>query len=607
MKLEDIINKNLYEAEIDDVVVIEEGIFSVSPVVAALAFKDNVVDKLSTKMEKISHPVSSAVGNISAAAEKIKAKTIGRSGNKDDDTVYALTKEQKKIMAQIYRKYGAEMVNEISKFRQNVMVPYSIIKRSVSKNRMLSNKEVLGMTKEDYFKYRESGRKKIEKKGSYFKDHDDLNKKQIEAREALEDAEEKYNSFKNGKLIDLSAANIEKILDEAGLGRKNLGGWTDVELEKTSTEIEKTLNLLKDENRAEGDAVRVTGRKNSYKAGRLSRAHLELYLKNLQERGYSYAKGEKTEDSNHHGSFKDAFALYALRREEIKKIRGSSLNKDYIKFYDKVLGDAIAAAKKIYEEKYNNFISLKGSVELNSFEKKIWGRKSTGKEYSGNIDDWYLKIKPEDFGETKYFAKSEKIIQAEKEMDRLLKQLERKLKSVMSEEDIALCRKYRLFNNFLTVKELRNPGAMFKGAGEISKGQNSNSSSEDFGERLKEALSKDYNSIRDLEIERDKIKKDAKGKKLSGEEKELLKQLEGRINPKGSSKITKVDRNKINNVIEKINNTTYTGKTQALDDQKELEDTISDFREVNGEEELKQFEASINRAKGKLAAFLEGK
>lgn len=607
MKLEDIINKNLYEAEIDDVVVIEEGIFSVSPVVAALAFKDNVVDKLSTKMEKISHPVSSAVGNISAAAEKIKAKTIGRSGNKDDDTVYALTKEQKKIMAQIYRKYGAEMVNEISKFRQDVMVPYSIIKRSVSKNRMLSNKEVLGMTKEDYFKYRESGRKKIEKKGSYFKDHDDLNKKQIEAREALEDAEEKYNSFKNGKLIDLSAANIEKILDEAGLGRKNLGGWTDVELEKTSTEIEKTLNLLKDENRAEGDAVRVTGRKNSYKAGRLSRAHLELYLKNLQERGYSYAKGEKTEDSNHHGSFKDAFALYALRREEIKKIRGSSLNKDYIKFYDKVLGDAIAAAKKIYEEKYNNFISLKGSVELNSFEKKIWGRKSTGKEYSGNIDDWYLKIKPEDFGETKYFAKSEKIIQAEKEMDRLLKQLERKLKSVMSEEDIALCRKYRLFNNFLTVKELRNPGAMFKGAGEISKGQSSNNSSEDFGERLKEALSKDYNSIRDLETERDKIKKDAKGKKLSGEEKELLKQLEGRINPKGSSKITKVDRNKINNVIEKINNTTYTGKTQALDDQKELEDTISDFREVNGEEELKQFEASINRAKGKLAAFLEGK
>lgn len=608
MKLEDIINKNLYESEIDDVVIIEEGIFSVSPVVAALAFKDNVIDKLSSTAEKISHPVSSAIGSAASAIEKVKAKTIGRSGNKDDDTVYALTKEQKKIMAQIYRKYGAEMVNEISKFRQNVMVPYSIIKRSVSKNKMLSNKEVLGMTKEEYFKYRESGRKKIEKKGTYFKDHDDLNKKQIEARKALNDAEEKYNSFKEGKLIDLSAANIEKILDEAGLGRKNLNGWTDVELEKTSTEIEKTLNLLKDENRSSGsDLVRMTGRNNSTKATYQSRAQLELYLKNLQERGFSYAKGQKTDDSNHHGSFKDAFALYALRREEIKKIKSNSLNRDYVKFYDKVLKDAIEAAKKIYEEKYNNFMSLRGTVELNSYEKKIWGRKSTGKEFSGNIDDWYLKIKPEDFGETKYFTKSEKIIKAEKEMDRQLKQLERKLKSVMSEEDIALCRKYRLFNNFLTVKELRNPGAMFKGGSvENLKTQKEISSSE-LDDKIKEALTKEYNSIRDLEIERESIKKEAKGKKLSQEQKELLKQLEYRINPKSDSKITKVDRNKINAILDKINNTEYTGKTQAMEDQKELEDTISDFKEINGEEEFKQFESNVNRAKGKLAAFLEDK
>lgn len=607
MKLEDIINKNLYEAEIDDVVVIEEGIFSVSPVVAALAFKDNVIDKLSSTKEKISHPVSSAVGNVAAAAEKVKAKTIGRSGNKDDDTVYALTKEQKKIMAQIYRKYGAEMVNEISKFRQDVMVPYSIVKRSVSRNRMISNKEVLGMTKEEYFKYRESGRKKIEKKGSYFKDHDDLNRKQIEAREALNKAEEKYDDFKRGKIIDLSATNIEKILDEAGLGLKNLNGWTDSELDKTSTEIEKTLKLLKDETRSSGDLVRTSGRNNSTKAGYQSRAHLELYLDKLRERGYSYAKGNRTEDSNHHGSFKDAFAIHALRTEEIKRIKSNSLNKDYVKFYDKILNDAIEAAKKIYQEKFNNYISLKGTVELNRYEKKIWGRKSTGKEFSGNIDDWYLKIKPEDFGETKYFEKSDKIIKAEKEMDRLLKQLERKLRSVMSEEDIALCRKYRLFNNFLTVRELRNPGAMFKGAGEISKAPKESSGLDNFDDRLKEALSKEYNTIRDLEIERDNLKKESKNKKLSNEEKELLKQLENRINPKSGSKITKVDRNKINSIIEKINNTDYVGKVQAMDDQKELEDVVSDFKEVNGEEEYKQFEASVNRAKGKLAAFLEDK
>ena len=44
-----------------------------------------------------------------------------------------------------------------------------------------------------------------------------------------------------------------------------------------------------------------------------------------------------------------------------------------------------------------------------------------------------------------------------------------------------------------------------------------------------------------------------------------------------------------------------------MEDQKELEDTISDFKEINGEEEFKQFETNVNRAKGKLAAFLEDK
>ena len=86
-----------------------------------------------------------------------------------------------------------------------------------------------------------------------------------------------------------------------------------------------------------------------------------------------------------------------------------------------------------------------------------------------------------------------------------------------------------------------------------------------------------------------------------------MKQLEHRINPKSGSKITKVDRNKINAILDKINNTEYTGKTQAMEDQKELEDTISDFKEINGEEEFKQFESNVNRAKGKLAAFLEDK
>lgn len=604
MNLLNIIDEELSSTE--EVYILDEGLFSVSPAIAMFAFKDSVLNKLSSAAEKISHPVTSTIGAVATAKEKTKAKTVGQSGNKDNDTVYKFSKEQKEVMAYIYKKYGPSMVNRIQDFRTSVLPPYNIIKREVSKSKSLTNKEIFGMSKEEYYKYRESGRKKIEKKGSYFKDSKDLRENQTKAREALDEARKKLEDFKSGKLIDLTATNIEKIFDEAGIGRKKLNGWTDSELEKTSTEISKIMNLLKDPNRAVGDDVRVQDKKNSYKAKYQSRAQLELRLKNLQEKGISYADNKKTEDSNHHGSFKDALSIYLLRREEIKKIKSSSINSDYKKFYEKVLKDAIDAAQKIYDEKFENYVSLKGTVDLNQYEKKIWKLKTLGNEYSGDINDWYLAIKPEDFIETKYYGKSEKIIKAEKEMDKLLKQFERDLKKEMSDEDIALCKRYRLFNNLLTVKEFRDSKNMFKDAPSAPKSKSQEVSNEVLSDKLKAALGKEYNSIKDLEDEQSEIKKMANGKKLSPEEKSQYNSFIKRINPKNGSSITKIDRTKINSIIDKIENKEYTGKTEAENDLNDLEDIVNDFIKLNGQEEYRQFEYDVNKAKGKLNAFIEG-
>lgn len=599
---------NIIEEELssDETYIIEEGLFEVSPAIAMFAFKDNVLNKLSKIGKKVLNPVENTVGKVATKIEQAKAKTIGRSGSDDNDTVYSFTKEQKQAMAYIYRKYGPQLVNDIEKFRKDIMIPYSIVKRNVAKNKMITNKEIFGMTKEDYFKYRESGRKKIEKKGTYFKDSDDLRNKQTDAREALSLAKQKLKDFQDGKIIDLTATNLEKIFDEAGIGRKELNGWTDSELEKTATEIKKILSWLENPERSEGEYVRVGGKSGSARKTVESRAKLELDLKKLQERGYSYMKGQSTEDNNKHGSFKNAFAIYMLRREEIKNIKNNSLNSDYKKFYEKVLKDAIDGAQEIYDEKFNNYMALKGTIELNQFEKKIWGLKSTGVEYSGDINDWYLKIKPEDFKETKYNQKTDKIIEAEKEMDRALKQLERKLKKVMSDEDMAMCRKYRLFNNFLTVKELKDSKDMFKTEVPKLSAPEIKGSDDNFGEKLEAALKKEYNSIKELEDARSLINQEAKNKKLSKEDKIKLKELNDRINPKNGSKVSKVDRTKINEILGKINTTVYTGKTQANDDLKLLNDTVSDFKELYGEEELKRFEFEINKAKGRLAAFLNG-
>lgn len=611
MNLKEIVNSEL---NTNETYTLEEGLFSVSPAIAMFAFKDSIASKLSSAAEKLSHPVTNTLGNIAIAKEKVKAKTTGKSGDSDDDNVYSLSKEQKKAMAYIYKKYGPQMVNDIEKFRSDVMLPYSIIKRNVAKNHSLNNKEIFGMTKEEYYKYRESGRKKIEKKSTYFKDNKELKEKQEDARNAIYEAKKRYEDFVSGRVIDLSATNIEKILDAAGIGRKELNGWSDEELEKTATEIKKIKGWLADGTRNEGGLIRTSGRSGSSKASYQNKDQLEVYVKNLQENGYYKAKGidkdktyKKDERGMHHGSFKDAFAVYMLRREEIKKIKSNAPTAEYKKFYTKVLKDAIDAAQKIYDEKFNNYISLKGTVELNQQEKKIWGLKPTGVEYSGNINDWYLKIKPDDFIETKYYKKSEKIIKAEKDFDKALKQLERNLKKVMSDEDVEYCRKYRLFNSFLTVKEFKNSDSMFRNASEIKTSEvvQKTLNSDEFKDALNSAISKEYNSIKDLEDEQKKLKSLVDEKKLNSEEKKKYKEFMSRINPKGDSKITKTDRTKVNAVVSKILGTQYTGKTQANDDLKELEDVVSDFIEVNGQDEFKQFNYDVNKAKNKLIAFIQ--
>lgn len=607
MNLLNILNEELSSKE--DICVLEEGLFDVSPAIAMFAFKDNVINKLSSAAEKISHPVSSAVGNVIAGVEKVKAKTKGRSGDKDDDTVYKLTKEQKKAMAYIYRKYGAEMVNEITKFREDVMIPYSIIKRSVARNKTLTNKEIFGMTKEEYYKYRESGRKKIEKKGTYFKDAKEAREKNSNARETLQLAQKRYEDFKSGKVVDLTSTNIEKVFDEIGIGRNNLNGWTETELEKTATEIKRVANLLKDEKKLglDGD-IRVAGKNGSKNAVYQSREQLEHYLNKLQERGYSYAKGISTEDSNHHGSFKSAFAVYMLRRSEIKNIKQNTSNSFYKKFYEKVLKDAIDTAKKISDEKFEDYMSLKGSIDLNQFEKKIWALKPTGIAYSGNIDDWYLKIKPEDFKEIKYYKKSDKIIAAEKDMDKSLKQLERNLKKIMSDEDLAYCRKYRLFNNFLTVKELRDSKNMFKGAEDIKKQETTAEEGADVSTLINAALSKEYSSIKELEEARDRIKKAIRGKQLSNEDKEKLNQLEKRVNPKIEKPATesseeKVLKKELLNIVNKINNNEYTNTTPANEDLAKLERVAKKLKSLNSSY-FRSLEGSVSEARGKIVSFL---
>lgn len=591
MNFQEIINEQLFT---ESTYILEEGLFKVSPAIAFFAFKDDVIGKIDKTKQDIKGKELEAKQKI----EKVKAKVLGKSGNKDTDTVYAYTKEQKKVLSQIYKKYGPQIVKQINDFRNNIATPYQVIKREVAKNYMETDKTRFGMTKEEYYRYRESGRRKIEKKGTFFKDHDSLNKEQDKAREALKKAREDLQSFKTNGNFDLSASNLEKVFDEAGLGIKELKGWTQNELSMTLNEIERLQNILKNQPEANGK-YKISGSTRTGSANLLTREEINYRISALREKGITNVNNAPNKNNNKpYGSFKDAMAIYLLRRERIAEIKKVSLNSEYRKFYEKVLKDGIEAANKIYENKFNNFMNLKNTITFNQYEAKIWKKKILGNEFSGDINDWELKIKPEDFKGVSYKEKSPKIIQAEKDFDRELKRFERNLLKIMSEEDVAICKKYKLFNNFLTIKQLKDPSSMFKK-------ENIKLSDEggDVKEKIDSIIEKDYNSIRELEAAQSEIKH-LMNNDLSSEDKKRCEEFLKKINPKNTSGKKNLKKD-LEELLDKIINTDYS-KTSASEALKELEDKLEDFKKLNDESELKSLNYNINKAKDKLNIIVQG-
>ena len=88
---------------------------------------------------------------------------------------------------------------------------------------------------------------------------------------------------------------------------------------------------------------------------------------------------------------------------------------------------------------------------LNEKEAKIWKLKPTGKASSGNLDDWYLAIKAEDFG-TKKVKKPRAIERAEFELSKKVSAFNSKLSKILDEEEMQKLKDLRLIDNLITVK-----------------------------------------------------------------------------------------------------------------------------------------------------------
>lgn len=619
MTLQEMISGSL---KTDDIVLTEEELmesfgFSVSPLVAFLTFKKKALNVLSKPLKIIAKPGKKVAAKGLITAEKLKAE-VEAKGHKPNDTVYHYTSEQKEFLTEIYSKYGKKILREIEKFRKNILAPYQVIKRLVKENRSLTNKEINGMTYEDYLRYRESGRKKIEGKQKTYSKFQEKDKQLNMARDGYNAALENLKNFKDGK--DPTTVLTDKVLKLLGYGEEEYGGYSASSFKETEKNILRLEELIKksdgtdvynDDGTHIGSVTEIRNRINKFKKqGSLSKKEKPK-------------KDEKTSESKN-VSFERAFLAWQQRREFRENFKTSVGRKAYENYYLKVLQDTAKEAQIKKDELFKEFMGVRGSTELNSFEKKIWGQKLTrvnkkagSLDEPNEIDNWYLKLNDEDFeGKEKKFAIPESVRKAEDAVNKETKRLERRLKEIMSEDEVKELKRLRLINNLITVREMKDPDALFKKSSSSEdipetriedepEEDESSTTSEEFKTKLNEFINSKYDSIMELNSAKENlrglIKKtdDKITKKYNKEIDNFLNRMN--IKPKTSEKQVEtslLDINDIQNKINELLGKKYNSADEIREEQIKLNNLINRYKQQdpeNAERELKETQVLLDR------------
>lgn len=610
---------------------LSEGIFfKVSPFTAFSAFKQKAFNSLLNSkafiiakkgVEKV-NPIG-AVADIKIGIEKIKSKLGGKGSNKND-TVYRLRPEQRKVLAEIYNKYGKGLVSEIEDFRSKILAPYQLIKKTIKKNRTLTSKEVSGLSKEEFLSARESGRKKIEKREKMGETTAEGERQLDIAKESLERATELYDNF--GKSGDYSNETMEKMLKVYGAGIDALQGYSLEELKSTYEAIVRNKALIEKKMKYD-DADHKTDILKLLKDNRILRDKgtaafvpklgKEEIIKRLNTREKKGAEEETQTEKK--GSFTVAFNNYMLRNNIKTSFKSEMGGEIYKATYKDILKDNIKIIKDRREAALIYFVKQKNNLEFTKKEGMVWGKIPTNlQKYSGNIKDYYQKIRDEDYKAIVYYEKSQKLIQAENAIENEIKRFERKLVKIVEPEDLAKLKKYRLINNLIIVSELKDPSSLFKTREEImdmankSKKEYEYIDEEEYVRKIKHLVGIKYDTFQELFDAKEEVKTITANvdKDIADNYKDIVNQFmlkrtlaaEKITGHKYDSAGDVIDINDVENLVNDILKKDYKNVDLMKQDKMQLDSMIEKYKneEPNAEKELNEIKLLLSQIDRKL-------
>lgn len=443
--------------------------YLVSPVVAYFCF-DSVDFNFEKFPDILEEDIFSDIRKEKKALRRGKVSSL-------TGTDYKLTSEQKRALKMLKKKYGKSLINEIKSYRKRTLAPYQVAKAYMEKSKALYPKEIYGMTKEEYLKYRKSAEEKIKnlrsnryydlsREVSTYADKKDrlsdigsfLDSNNPPSDSALNKVFKKYNIY-SYRYTDQEMRAIKKKIDNVEKTRKELlskiasnSEISKEDAEKLKKAIESVKSAKKELSEKETDTERnlreLRGISKKIKDTEGVTDKIKGSLQDIID-GIEDADVKITS-----ASFDKEFENFLIREKIRNDVKNKKSNK-YTDDYNKSLQDI----KDQLEEKKRLTLSKmakeRESKTFNEYEKKIYEIKPDRPKDSDRLSDYILKIKEEDFFEPKFYSKSEEFKEAERKIDAEIKRFERSLESKMSKEDFQLLRKYRLISNLITIKNAK--------------------------------------------------------------------------------------------------------------------------------------------------------
>jgi len=485
------------------------------------------------------------------AKEKIAAKTGGKSmiGDDKDATVYSFTGEQLEFLADFQEKYGKELIKEIQDFRSNILAPYQVIKRAVKKYGRATDAERVGMSHREFQEALESGRRKIERMGEgYYKKNTEYHSSLKDIDEVLEDLKSVREALKGEKPLEKQKIsdiqNNYYFRKEVGRSSEDYNGVPLEKLQRAYEELRRSYQKLEDEPTS-AEVRRTVGR-------------------NIELRKHGGAPTrEEREFLQRDDKFSEALALYSFRRlKDDKDIKSAGGNKVIVSgelkgLFSRIVDVLISNQTERRKDYFSSFAKHRERVQFTENEKKIWKLRPTGRQFSSDLNDYYQAIKEDDFKGVVNIKKNDKVIQAEKEVEKQVKRFERDIAKKIDAEDFKELKRLRVINNLITVKELEEPQNLFKSEDEIEKDapkgekteadEKEDVSFDDFRDFLEKVATQKYETLASLNKDKEKLSK-----------------------MESSVEMTKTQKNKINDLLFK------TKQRKKLEAQK-IKDYISGY------------------------------